>query len=79
MILIMNCNPTAVNDPAYLWADPVGASGDPGRPVCRQPPAAAGAPQSLLPLPHPGKLARTHMHAQAHMSTHKRTLTYRSG
>lgn len=37
-----------------LCADPAGAGGDPGRPVCRQPPPAAGTPQPVLPLPHPG-------------------------
>lgn len=46
--------------------DSAGASSDPGRPVCRQPPSAAGAPQPLLTLPHPGactKHRRTWMHA----------------
>lgn len=44
----------------YLRPDSAGASSDPGRPVCRQPPSAAGAPQPLLPLPHPGTHTCTH-------------------
>lgn len=42
-----------------LCADHAGAGRDPGCPVCRQPPSAAGAPQPLLPLPHPGRRTRT--------------------
>lgn len=37
-----------------LLSDSAGAGCYPGRPVCRQPPSAAGAPQPLLTLPHPG-------------------------
>lgn len=60
------CNNTAAvkiisSDLGLLpWTDPAGAGGDPGRPVCRQPPSAAGTPQPLLPLPHPGTHTHTH-------------------
>lgn len=50
-----------------LLSDSAGAGGDPGRPVCRQPPSAAGAPQPLLTLPHPGT---QHTHNLILMQTH---------
>lgn len=49
--------------------DSAGASSDPGRPVCRQPPSAAGAPQPLLTLPHPGACTK-HRRTRAHECTH---------